>query len=309
MTGIARYFAEVGVSVNNSQLRKVDLYLQALETKFTKYRKKFDNLNVGITKFSVNETKLKQVLGNALDSASKTLVFDVSRFAVNERSLQAALLRASRSVGRKGSLGTSLVGGQLSSKEWDRRQRETTNEWNRRRIVMQEEARMRRESANVRSTSSRLSRRDAMAGGGVAGSAARLYAPALALGLGGYGLSQLNERNQQIVASQLTTQAVVEQAGGSRQQGVQSYDWLRAQANRVGFSYLDAAPDFNKLLSGVTGAGMSVDQGKGIFKGFSELARVNHVDKASQNRIFRALSQVAGKDKLMSEELECRLAS
>ena len=64
---------------------------------------------------------------------------------------------------------------------------------------------------------------------------------------------------------------------------------------------LEAAPDFNKLISGLTGAGMSVETSQDTFKGFAELSRVNKLDKTSQNRLFRALSQVAGKNQLMSK--------
>lgn len=144
--------------------------------------------------------------------------------------------------------------------------------------------------------------------GGVGIGLGGVFGGALALGLGGYGLSQLNQRNQQVVSAQLQTNAVVQQAGGTHAQGGAVFDWLKSEANRVGFSYLDAAPDFNKLLSGLTGAGMSVAQGQNVFKGFSELSRVNKLDRTAQSRVFRALSQVAGKNKLQSEELTGQLA-
>jgi hypothetical protein len=53
---------------------------------------------------------------------------------------------------------------------------------------------------------------------------------------------------------------------------------------------------------------MSVDTSQETFKGFAELSRVNKLDKTSQNRLFRALSQVAGKNQLMSEELTGQIA-
>ena len=42
---------------------------------------------------------------------------------------------------------------------------------------------------------------------------------ALALAGGGYGLGALNRRNQEVVSAQLQSQAVVQQAGGTEQQG------------------------------------------------------------------------------------------
>lgn len=149
----------------------------------------------------------------------------------------------------------------------------------------------------------------AAVGGGLIGrGVSGLYGPAIALGLGGYGLGALNQRNQQVVAAQLQTNAVVQQAGGTAAEGGQAFSWLREQGQRVGFNYLEAAPDYAKLLSGLTGAGMSVKEGQGVYKGFAELSRVNKLDRVQQQRVFRALSQIAGKNKLQSEELQGQLA-
>lgn len=148
----------------------------------------------------------------------------------------------------------------------------------------------------------------AAAGVGFVGGASRLIGPALALGLGGYGLSQLNQRNQQVVSAQLQSQAVVQQAGGTAAQGQDSFQYLRKEGNRIGFNYLEASGDYNKLISGLTGSGISVEKSQKVFSGFAELARVNKLDKTTQNRLFRALSQVAGKGKLQSEELVGQIA-
>lgn len=132
--------------------------------------------------------------------------------------------------------------------------------------------------------------------------------PALALGAGGYGLSQLNQRNQQVVSAQLQSQAVVQQAGGSAAEGKDSFQYLRREGQRIGFNYLEASGDYNKLISGLTGSGIGLGESQKVFSGFAELARVNKLDKTTQNRLFRALSQVAGKGKLMAEELTSQIA-
>lgn len=150
--------------------------------------------------------------------------------------------------------------------------------------------------------------RAAASGGFIGGGLSRMYGPALALGLGGYGLAALNRRNQEVVSSQLQSSAVVQQAGGTSAQGAESFQYLRSEGQRIGFNYLDASGDYNKLISGLTGSGISVKESQRVFSGFAELARVNKLDKTTQNRLFRALSQVAGKGKLMSEELNIRLA-
>lgn len=270
---IASYFASLGFRVDKRELRKVDQSLSRFEKKLRAFGRKANKnlkLRINISGFSVDQRKLDKKLGVALDIASRNTVFEVSRFVINNRALMAALIRAMRGLPPLPPGGGPRPNPPSPRGDLD---------------------------------SGRLTR-----GGVAAGLTARAYAPALALGFGGYGLGALNRRNQEVVSAQLMTQAVVQQAGGTQREGVQSFDWLRGQANRIGFNYLEAAPDFNKLLSGLTGAGMSVGQGQQVFKGFAELSRVNKLDKTSQNRLFRALSQVAGKNQLMSEELTGQIA-
>lgn len=149
----------------------------------------------------------------------------------------------------------------------------------------------------------------AATGGMIGGGLSRFYGPALALGLGGYGLGSLNKRNQEVVAAQLQTQAVSLANGGTAQQGEESFNWLRNQANRVGFNYLDASSDFNVLTSNLLGSGGTVAQSRNIFKGFAEYGRVNKLSPARQKLVFNALSQIAGKDKLQAEELTKQLGN
>lgn len=149
----------------------------------------------------------------------------------------------------------------------------------------------------------------AATGGMIGGGLSRFYGPAIALGLGGYGLGALNRRNQEVVAAQLQTQAVSLANGGTAQQGEESFNWLRNQANRVGLNYLDASSDFNVLTSNLLGSGGTVAQSRNIFKGFAEYGRVNKLSPARQKLVFNALSQIAGKDKLQAEELTKQLGN
>lgn len=266
---ISKYFASLGIEVDKSSVKKVDKALDHVENRLRKLGT-FANkpIVLGIDKFDVDQKKLNFALGNALDMASNRLVFEVNHFTVNQSALN-------RSVG----------------------------------------AAMARSSAmhpvNINSGSAA---RQGMAAGAVAGGVGglrgmpNLFGPALALGLGGYGLSNLNQRNQQVVSAQLQTSAVVQQAGGTAAQGADSFQYLRNEGQRIGFNYLDASGDYNKLISGLTGSGVSLGASQQVFSGFAELARVNKLDKTTQNRLFRALSQVAGKGKLQSEELTGQIA-
>lgn len=263
--------------IDPKETRKVDTALKNLEAKLKVFSSRINNsLRLNISTFTVDQRRLNTILGNALDVASNTLTFEINRFDVDQTHLNRVMSNAMMQATRFANRGATLRPG-VNPRGMQDGMRGITG-------------------------------RGAIAAGGVGGIAARAYAPVLALGLGGYGLSQLNQRNQQVVAAQLQTQAIVQQAGGTPEQGIQSFDFLREQANRIGFNYLEAAPDFNKLISGLTGAGVGLQESQQVFKGFAELSRVNKLDQVQQNRLFRALSQVAGKGKLQAEELTGQIA-
>lgn len=263
---VARYFSSIGFNIDKRSITQVQRTFDTIEARlklFSQRMSKGLNVNFRITNFNVDQRRLNRVIGDALDIASTRTVFEVSRFRVNERNLQASLSQAGRRASRS----------------------------------VDQEVNTSRSSRSGRGNRSNVS------GVGFVGGASRLLGPALALGFGGYGLAQLNQRNQQVVSAQLQSQAVVQQAGGTAAQGSESFQYLRREGNRIGFNYLEASGDYNKLISGLTGSGVSLGNSQKVFSGFAELARTNKLDKTTQNRLFRALSQVAGKGKLQSEEL------
>lgn len=274
---ISKYFASLGIEVDKGSVKKVDKTLDHVEKRLKKlgtFANKPITLSIGT--FDIDQRRLNVALGNALDVASSRLVFEVSRFSVDQmhlnRVMTAATIQASRVASEAANIRPNVGAGRTGGG------------------------------------------RQAVATGAVAGSLSGLrglpnfFGPALALGLGGYGLSNLNQRNQEVVSAQLQTSAVVQQAGGTAAQGSESFEYLRREGQRIGFNYLDASGDYNKLISGLTGSGIGLKESQKVFSGFAELARVNKLDKTTQNRLFRALSQVAGKGKLMSEELTGQIA-
>lgn len=279
---IAKYFASLGFEVDTRGLKKVDKALDTLEKKLRKFNGFGNNLNFSIGNFTVDQRKLERVLGNALDMASNRTVLDINKFNVNQAALNQTVAVA---MARAGMASPLRVTPQVLP------------------------------TAPHRPNPITTTGRNAALTGAVAGGVGRLrgmpnlFGPALALGLGGYGLGALNRRNQEVVSAQLQSSAVVQQAGGTAQQGSDSFQYLRSEGQRIGFNYLDASGDYNKLISGLTGSGIGLKESQKVFSGFAELARVNKLDKTTQNRLFRALSQVAGKGKLMSEELNIRLAA
>jgi len=274
---IARYFSSIGFSLDAASVKKVDKALDHVENRLKKLGT-FANkpITISLGSFDVDQRRLNMALGNALDIASSRVTFEISRFAVDQmhlnRVMTAATIQASRIAGQSATIRPNV------------------------------------HVNNMGSTAGRHVAGAAVGGGLIGRGISGFYGPALALGLGGYGLGALNERNQQVVSAQLQTSAVVQQAGGTAAQGAESFQYLRSEGQRIGFNFLDASQDYNKLISGLTGSGIGLKESQKVFSGFAELARVNKLDKTTQNRLFRALSQVAGKGKLMSEELTGQIA-
>lgn len=277
---IAKYVASVGFDVNTRDIQKVDRALGLVEKKLKDFKKRsMGAFSIDLVNFNVNQQRLNRSLGNALDLASSKVAFEISNFVVDQQRLNRVMTTSIMQASRIASQ-SALI-------------RPNTHAPT---------------HVNQQAPSGRNTRAYAGLGGIGLGLMGPIGYGALALAGGGYGLSALNQRNQEVVSAQLQAQAVVQQAGGTVEQGQQSFEFLRSQAQRIGFNYLDASPDYNKLLSGLTGAGMSISQGQQVYKGFAELSRVNKLDRVQQQRVFRALSQIAGKNKLQSEELAGQLA-
>lgn len=267
---IAQFWADLGVRVQPNEIRKVDNLFTRITSLFNRLKKQQQQFKFDFAdSMSVDQVKMRRVLQRNFDQVSKTTFFELRNFRIDQAHLTSQL----RAAMERASATTRF--------------------------------RPRVDERGVRSEGGggRHARVGLSAGLGAAGglSLGRLYGTAATVALGGYGLSALNQRNQQVQAAELTTQAVVQQAGGTEEQGQAANRWLKSQADRVGFNWLEASNDYNNVISGITGAGGTVAQGQNIFKGFSEYGRVNHIDTERQKRVFRALSQIAGKNQLMSK--------
>lgn len=305
---ISSYKIGVRFQIDNRELRNLDRQMKALEKKFQTFGKRLNKLvSFSIEKFNVNDKKLQTSLGNALDRASNRVVFDITRFAVNDRNMQAALLRASRSM-RGGRASGAVARSTLSSDEWDRRRAVDREIWREKLEARREDAASRAAQRMSRSVDGGgVTGRHAVAAGGMGGIAARAYMPALALGMGGFGVAKLNRVNQEVISAQLTTQAVTE-AAGLQGQGTEAFSWLRQQGNRIGFSYMDQAQDYNNFLSNSLGAGVGLEQSQDIYLGFAEYARAMGITPARNKLVMNALSQMMGKGTVSMEELRRQMA-
>lgn len=266
---ISRYFASFGINVDKASVAQVDRALGSIEQRLRAFGKLTNNgITLKIAKFDVDQIKLNTVVGNALDIASMHSVLYINRFVVDQHHLNNTMLAATVEASRIASAGAFI------------RPNVT--------------ARIRGGAGSVPS-----GRGSVGAGLGLAS----LYMPALAIAGGGYGLSRLNKLNQRVVAAELQSQAVVTQAGGTTEEGSASNEWLKYQANRVGFNYLDAVQGYNSTLAGLTHAGMSVSEGQGVYKGFSEIGRVMKLDAVHQKRLLYAVSEIADMNELQKRQM------
>jgi hypothetical protein len=271
---IASYWASMGVRVDKKSVAAVDTTLTRLEKKlrnFGKLTNKHLKINLDV---NVDQQKLNASLGHSLDLASRVVRFEITRFIINDAALMAALIRAMHNL-------PPLPPGPRPRPPRPNPPGPNPPGPNPRRDLI---------PAGV-------------AAGGIGGIAARGYAPAIALAGGAYGLGALNKRNQEVVAAQMQTQAVVQQFGGTKEQGSESFEWLKGQADRIGFNYLDATGDYNRLVSGLMGTGGTLEGSQDVFKGFSEFGRTNKLGAVQMKRIYKALGDVAGKNQLQAEEL------
>jgi hypothetical protein len=281
---IARYYATLGVTISKKEIAKVDSTLKALEAKLKAFGKKIDRhlrLKLDISKFDIDQKKLNLKLGNALDLASARTVFEVSNFVVDQRRLNMSMTTAMRRAAQVAEQSVRVrpdVDSRIAGRERD-------------------------------ISPTRLSGRTAVGAGIAGGLTSRMYGPAIAVAMGGYGLGQVMKANEAVVAARLQTQAVSQAYGGTAQQGNENFEWLKSQADRVGFSWIDTVGDFNTLTSNLVGAGQTTEDARTVFKGFAEYGRVNKLSDARQQLVFSALGQVAGKDKLQAEELTKQLGN
>ncbi len=255
---ISSFYAQVGINTRLQDLRKVDRYLKLLERKLEKFGKlSGKNIGLRLNTFKVDRKALVKELQSSLDRASRDVTLQITRFSFDQRRLQAAFSRASAGgvLAPRAGGNTYINNRVLGREEWNRREAEKQRLWwERRNALREDEARRAAERAS-RPRAGNFSYSSMFQGGGVAGSIARYGMGSLPFIGGSYGLMQLNTANQEAISTRLTTQAVLQAQGFTERQGEQAFQWLRNLANLNGFSYMQAAPDYNQFLSNALGAG------------------------------------------------------
>lgn len=278
MTALAQYYCKVGISVDNAQLKKVDMYLRQVEKRLADFQKRMMTKN-GLfnINFKLNTSRLEFDVQKAFIEVGKRVKFPIERFVVNKEGLRTQVATAIREA--ISSVNKNII---LNAK------------------VNQPKSTPSGSGATNRSQAS-VSRANFLHAGGAGGAIARYGVGSLPFIGGVYGLSSLNKANQELISSQIAAESVF----GS--QGKQMTDWFRQQSEYVGFDYLQNLPTFTKFMASSMPL-MGGDASKDVFSSFLQFGRTRGATEVSMNRALNAVSQMAAKGQIMQEELKGQLA-
>jgi len=267
---IARYWASLGFKVDQKEVKKVDTALSKLEKKLKALGQQ-STLQFNVGKFAINQRALDTALGNALDKASKTVVFEIERFSVNRAALQSTMQRAMRgSVSVNAPKQTSPTQQAQSTSRPAPRSAASNN------------------------------RANYLHAGGATGAFMRYGAASLPLIGGVYGASALNTANQDLVNANISAESVL---GGRSKELL---DRLSERSNYMGINYADTLPQFTKFMASSMPL-MGVDSSQQTFESFMQFGRTRGASKVSMNRALTAVGQMSAKGQVMAEELKGQL--
>lgn len=95
--------------------------------------------------------------------------------------------------------------------------------------------------------------------------------------------------------------------GGDPIRGAEELDWLRRNADRLGFSLATLGDEYSKFAVAANAANFSSDATRRIFLSVAEAARVNKLSNEQLRGVLLALEQMISKGKITSEELRRQL--
>lgn len=312
---VADFWASFSVKTDASALARVDRYLSSLSQKLEKYQKQF-NKKIGFDAlFKVNERLLTRSLGDALDRASKSLVFEVSRFAANERNLKAAILQSFRKVSKSVTFELSRFGlnggGYLPPAEWDRRRavskQDRLDEIEAKRKMYELGHKDRMEALRYKNDmyGSRSKSRYFDAGFHVPTTShfMRYGMDSLPFIGGAIGLAALNKHSQTLQANDMALSA----SAGNPQDAKKYSEFLNNLGERLGKTTATMTPFFSQMLAGAKGTKLEPHLMEG-FTSLMEYSSVMMLDDGKVKGTIRAFTQMIGKQQIMAEELRGQAA-
>lgn len=318
-TPISQYFARVAIDVDQSSLKKVDDYFKSLETKMKRYQGKLGNgLKIKVT-VDIDSRATLLNMRRKLDMLGQNLTLTVKKlqFAINgkqirsqaERQLAAGIrvkvtpwvtrntildLRRQIQSGLQNLPVTVKYAGNLRASLMSRINQFITPA-----------ARPQRGSGGS-SGGSGGGRRGGGSSGlpspftGPLGWALRFGSGAIPFVGGAVGVQSLNQANTDYQSQKIAARGIFEgklPGGGdaARQQ-------LFNVAQMNGIDYKETLPNFTRFMASAMPS-MGYDSSFNAFRSILEFGRARGATGQSMERALYAFSQIAGKGKVMSEEL------
>lgn len=97
-------------------------------------------------------------------------------------------------------------------------------------------------------------------------------------------------------------------ATGTTEEAGKQFEWLRGEANRLGFSYVELTKEYSKFLVSVQNSPQLKPQAQQIFTSFMEAGRVLNLTSDQITGVMNALVQMVGKGAVSMEELRQQMA-
>jgi hypothetical protein len=89
----------------------------------------------------------------------------------------------------------------------------------------------------------------------------------------------------------------------------QQLEYVKAQADRLGLSYIELTRNYAKFTAAATGSGIDQSAQRQIFETFAEAARVKNLTSEQTTTIFQALDKIMAKDAVGATELYRKLST
>lgn len=135
---------------------------------------------------------------------------------------------------------------------------------------------------------------------GGAGAVARQFLPGFGGAFLGMNMFQVSNQYDAMLNGLSAVTGGVDQAR-------QHMSWLRAEADRVGFSFLDNGRQFTNLAAAGFSVGFTMEQTKELFIGTAEAGRVLGLSTDDMAGALRAIQQMMSKGTISAEELKGQL--
>jgi tape measure domain-containing protein len=119
-----------------------------------------------------------------------------------------------------------------------------------------------------------------------------------------FGFNMVNKNVQQVKSREIALNTTAGRFGSN---AATESSWLMSMANREGMAYSTMIDPYTSFMAAAAPA-LGVSRTRGIFEAFNQYGSTHGANKESSGRAMYALSQIASKGTVMSEELNQQMA-